>query len=103
MQITIANEIGNKRKDFYYPKGVKLKVLQLGTSMNENLMQFTPYTLRSVSYLRINDVKDVPWAEEFKVMKYYKSEILAYKPDIIVLCITPENLMRVKLLFEEAE
>ena len=39
--------------------------------------------------------------KEFKIMKYYKQEILDYKPDIIIFCITYRNISHLKNLFEE--
>jgi len=96
----INNEY-KKSRETYYPYGSNYKVLEMGTSMNENLLQFISYTFKNVRYLRLNNVKNRKKSEEFKLMKYYKNEILEYKPDIMILCITSSNLSRLKHLFDE--
>ena len=92
---------GARNKTFYYSKGSNYRVLEIGTSMNENLLQFTPYTFKNLKYIRLNTIKGIPNKEEFKIMKYYKKDILDYKPDIIILCITPLNLKELQNIFVE--
>ena len=88
-------------KTYYYPKGANYRVLEIGTSMNENLLQFTPYTFKNLKYISLNNIKNRKDSEIFKIMKYYKKDILNYKPDIIIFCITPINLTRIPQIFEK--
>ena len=93
-----------KQKNFYYPNGADLRVLQIGTSMNENLLEFTPYSYKNLKYIRINGVKGIPNENEaFKIMKYHKREILSFKPDIMILCLVPYNFYNLDYMFKEAE
>ncbi|MCD7780276.1 MAG: hypothetical protein LUH05_06345 [Candidatus Gastranaerophilales bacterium] len=87
-----------REKSFEYKKGADLKVLMTGTSMNEDLTEILPYTFKNTIYLRLNTVKDIPISDKFKILK---KDILDYKPDIIVLCITVENLRALKNLASE--
>ena len=75
--------------------------MQIGTSMNESLLQFTPYSFKNLKYIRLINVKEMSGEENFKLSKYYQSEILQYKPDIIVLCLTPLNLPNVIDFYKE--
>ncbi len=68
------------------------KVFLTGTSMNENMLQFLPYSFSEVKYYRLNNVKNVPNAETFKLLKRYKKDILQFKPDILILNITSWNI-----------
>ena len=98
--IKIKNEKQEEGRDYFYPKGNNLKFLEMGTSMNENLLQFTAPTFRNTKYFRLNS-KTKPYKERFKIMKYYKKDILDFCPDIAVLCITPEHLEDLKDIFAE--
>lgn len=100
-QEKMIDENYHKEKIFYYPKGSNLKVIMLGTSQNEKLTEFIPFSFKHVKRIRINNVKQISNKEEFKIMKYYKQEILDYKPDIIIFCITYRNISHLKNLFEE--
>lgn len=88
-------------KEYYYPEGSNYRLLEIGTSMNENLLQFTPYSFKNTTYIRLNNVKDRKTSEEFKIMKFYKNKILAFKPDIIIFCITTMNINSLKDIFKE--
>lgn len=101
LKTNVVDIEGARNKTFYYPKGANYRVLEIGTSMNENLLQFTPYTFKNLKYIRLNTIKGRPNKEEFKIMKYYKKDILDYKPDIIILCITPLNLKELQNIFVE--
>lgn len=68
------------------------KVFLTGTSMNENLLQFLPYSFSEVIYYRLNDTKNVKNEAAFMLLKRYKKEILAYNPDILILCISYNNI-----------
>lgn len=86
-------------KIFRYDYGADYRVIQLGTSMNENLTEFIPFTFKDVKRIRNNSVKDVEEKDEFKIMKYYEKEMLDYKPDIIIFCITYSNIADLHNLF----
>lgn len=101
LKTKITNISGLKEKEFYYPYGNDLRVIEIGTSMNENLTGFTPYTFKHLKYIRLNNVKDMEATEQFKIIKYYKNNILQYKPDILIFCVTINNLPAVRNLFKE--
>lgn len=90
-----------KEKTYYYDSGNDLRVMQIGTSMNESLLQFTPYSFKDLKYIRLINIKDMPPEESFKIYKYYQTEIIEFKPDIIVLCLTPANLQSVVDFYKE--
>ena len=96
---TIINTKYHFGKIYHYNGGANYRVIQLGTSMNENLTEFIPFTFRDVKRIRNNNVKDLNEKEEFKIMKYYEKEMLAYKPDIIIFCITYEDIRSLHNLF----
>ena len=91
----------HKTKTYYYPLGANYRVIQLGTSQNENLTEFIPFTFKNTKRIRNNNVKQLPEQEVFKIMKYYEKEMLDYKPDIIVFCITTGNIKSLHNLFEK--
>ena len=101
LKVKLIDNESKKNKIYYYPKGANYRVLEIGTSMNDNLLQFTPYTFKNLKYIRLNGIKNRKTKEEFKIMKYYKKDILDYKPDIIILCITPLNLNNLQNIFVE--
>ena len=94
--IDIPNE---KEKNFKFADK-KYKALFIGTSMNENLMTFAPYSFKETKYIRVRNVKNRKRTEEFKLIKYYKNEILHYNPDILVLCITITDTTGLKNIWE---
>ncbi len=71
-----------RKKIFYYSDGTDLKVIMLGTSQNENLGEFIPFSFKNTIRMRLVEGK-----VKLKYIKYYKKEILDYKPDIIIYCI----------------
>lgn len=79
-------------KHYHNPDGNGLRVMLIGTSMSENLLQFLPQNFSELKYFRTNNSPIVPVAEEKKIMKRYKREILEYKPDILVFCFTISNI-----------
>lgn len=85
----VIDESRRKEKVFSYNSTNNLKLLQIGTSMNESLLEFVPYSFKNIKYIRIQNIKNQPSSEDYKFIKLYKNEILEYKPDIIVLCLTP--------------
>lgn len=98
---TVINTKYHLEKLYGYDKGANYRVIQLGTSQNENLTEFTPFTFKHVKRIRNNNVQGIKAEEEFKIKKYYKDEILEYKPDIIIFCITYKNILELHKLFEE--
>ena len=89
-----AIKVGKFTKEFSYPDG-KYKVMLIGTSQNEGLLQFLPYSTAYVKYIRLN-MKQVRTADEFKVMKLYKKDILAFKPEILILSIDEDSLYKLR-------
>ena len=69
-----------------------LKVILTGTSNNENLLQFLPYSFKELRYLRFNTVKGVKAEDEYKLLKRYKQYIIDYKPDILIVSIVADNI-----------
>ncbi len=88
--------IGKFTKDATYPVG-RYRVMLMGTSMNENLLQFLPYSGAKTRYIRFNRGQ-VKKPDEFNVMKLYRKDILSFKPDILVLCITSMDLLSMQNL-----
>jgi hypothetical protein len=101
LQTEVIEEPFHRGKIFQYPNGTNLRVMLLGTSMSEDLSEILPYSFKNTYRLRINDVKKLPTSEEYKIMKLYKNRILDYKPDILILCIVPTNIHRLKDFFKE--
>lgn len=88
-------------KLYTYNDGAKYRVIQLGTSQNENLSEFIPFTFNSVKRLRNNNVQGIKTSEEFKIMKYYEKEMLDYAPNIIIFCITYNNIPELHKIFNK--
>lgn len=90
-----------KEKIYHYDLGNNLRLMQIGTSMNESLLDFTPYSFKDLKYIRLIQVKDLPQKEWFKLSKHYESKILQFKPDIIILCLTPRDLQSIVDFYKE--
>lgn len=88
----MAIKVGKFTKDFAYPSG-KRRVMLIGTSQNENFLQFLPYSAAQTKYLRLN-MGQVKEGDEFKILKLYMKDILTFNPDILVLSIHTDNLPR---------
>ena len=101
LKTTVINTEHHLEKLYDYDKGANYKVVQLGTSQNENLTEFIPFTFKHVKRLRNNNVQGIKTEDEFKIIKYYKDEILEYKPNMIIFCITYDNISELHKLFEE--
>ena len=95
LQEKIFDDEKGRGREYVYPLGYDLKVLQTGTSMNEALDNFLPYQFKNVKYIRLNTGKMKP-TEQQKILKYYKDDILGYKPNILIFCITTKNLKHYK-------
>ncbi len=99
LQTNITDIAFHRTKSYYYQNGADYRVILLGTSQSEQLSDFISYTFKNVLRLRNNTVRNVPQQEEFKIMKYYKKEILDYKPDIVIFCISYHNINSLHNLF----
>lgn len=88
-------------KEYYNPEGANYRVIQLGTSHNENLTEFVPATFKNVLRIRNNSVDGISSKDEFKIIKYYKKQILDYKPDMIIFCISQANILQLHDIFNE--
>lgn len=77
-------KVGKYTKDYTYPEG-KYKIMLIGTSQCDNLTQFLPYSAAQTKYIRVNNGQ-VKMADEMKILKLYKKDILNFKPDILILC-----------------
>ena len=86
--------VGKFTKDFAYPEG-KYKILLVGTSQSENLLQFLPYSGAQMKYIRLN-TGWIKATDEFKIFKLHKRDILAFKPDILILSINTDALPRLR-------
>ena len=77
-----------EKKDKYIKnfenKNANLKLFLTGDSFNENLLQFLPYSVKKLKFIRLNNSYKST-EEQFKFMKYYKQELLDFKPDIVVI------------------
>ena len=82
--------VGQFTKDFSYPGG-KHKIMLIGTSQNETLNHFLPYSAAQLKYVRLN-LRPIEGVEQFKILKWYKKDILTFKPDILIFSITTDNL-----------
>ena len=101
-ELKITDKKGYKTKHYKNKNSNNnLKVLITGTSMNENLMQFLPYSFRELIYYRLNNVIDVKAENDFMLLRRYKKDILAYKPDILILSIASGNLPALVDLMKE--
>lgn len=89
----------HKNIDFYYPYGADYKVIQFGTSMNENLTEFIPYTFKEVRRIRNNDIRKIERKDCFKILKYWGKEIIEYEPDVMIFCIAYLNMCELGCLF----
>ena len=69
-----------------------LKVILTGTSNNENLLQFLPYSFRELKYIRLNTVKAVKPGNKYKLMERYKKDILDFKPDLLIISVVADNI-----------
>lgn len=87
--------------DYYNSSENNLKAILIGTSMIENISEFIQHSFKYTKKIRLNGVKNLKSGEIFKIMKYYKNTILDTKPDILILCITIDNLTKIHKIFED--
>lgn len=87
-------KVGKFTKDFVWSEG-RHKVVLIGNSQNENLLQFLPYSAAQTKYIRLN-TGWIKAAGEFKILKLHKKDILAFKPEILILSISTDVLPRLR-------
>lgn len=93
IQPTVTDIAYYKTKYFKNPQQPNApRVFLTGTSMNEDFLQFIPYSFSELKYYRLNNARGVEEKDVFKLFKRYKKDILDFKPDILILCITPSNI-----------
>ena len=92
---TVYYDNKKQGRDFEYPYGADLKVVLIDSSINENLNDFLPYQFKNLKYIRVNGPIGMKEPERFKILKYYKSEIVEYKPDIMIFSITLTNVNQI--------
>lgn len=71
-------------------KGGKYKIFLTGNSQNENLLQFLPYSAHKLKFIRLNRGQ-LQKNEQWKFLKHYKKEVIDFKPDILIYCISSES------------
>lgn len=101
LKVEVIDEDFHKGKLYYYPKGANLRVIQLGTSQNENLDEFLPFTFKNIKRIRTNWVQGIPSDDWGNIMKYYEKEILDYKPDILIYCMTISDVDVLHKIFDK--
>ena len=99
MKVYIRHKPYYRTKDFTNASaGNNYKVFLTGTSMNESLLQFLPESFGKIKYYRLNDVKKVKSADNLKLFKRYRNDILEFKPDILIAVFSEENLLELDKL-----
>lgn len=98
-------KVSMRQKPYYCTKdftnasaGNNYKVFLTGTSMNESLLQFLPESFGKIKYYRLNDVKKVKSADNLKLFKRYRNDILEFNPDILIAVFSEENLLKLDKL-----
>ena len=91
--------VGKYIKEFEYKKG-KYKILVIGNSQNEDLMQYLPYSANKLRYIRVNkgQAKD---GKDYKLIKYYKNEIFNFNPNIMILTIGSQQIHNCSDIFKD--
>ena len=99
LKAAMRHEPYYRTKDFTNDSaGNNYKVFLTGTSMNESLLQFLPESFNKIKYYRLNDVKNVSSKDNLKLLSRYQSDILAFKPDILIAVFTEANLLKLNML-----
>ncbi len=86
--------VGKFVKDFIYPAG-KHKIMLIGRSQNENLNHFLPFSAKNTRFIRLNS-GHVKVVDEFRILTLYGKDILAFKPEILILSINTDDLPRLR-------
>ena len=77
-------------KNFFYPQG-KYRVMVAGTSNNQVICRFLPFSTAETRLIQLN-ANPVPSVEQWKFLKLFKKDILDFKPEILILSISTDNL-----------
>lgn len=93
--------IDQQFKIFHYPCRNHLKIFSTGTSMNENLNQFLPYSVEYTHMMRFNSIKGVKEIDGYKFYKRFHKKISEYNPNILIVCLTFENIRYMPYLFDK--
>lgn len=89
----VKPNINRNIKVFSNPSG-KYKIFITGNSQNDNLMNFLPYSANKLKYIRLNQGNYLSAEEENKFLKYYRKDLLEFKPDIFIISITAEDIIK---------
>lgn len=79
LQITL---LPDSKKEFYYQSGNNKRAIVIGNSFAENFVSFLPYSFRRVKKIRTNIA-----SQDNMNLSRWKTEILDFKTDIIVIVI----------------
>ena len=84
-------------KDFYYPHAKnKEKVVIIGNSFTENFSSFLAYTFPRIKKFRSNN----QFEDSLKISRWEK-DILAFKPDIMLIVINSNAAFQLNDLMKE--
>lgn len=98
-KISRINNMQTFASDSFYQYGNPLKAYIIGNSFSENLYIFLKYTFKETKKRRINNSVE---PSEFKITRW-ESEILKFKPDILIIVIQSLCLDHFKQLYSEEE
>lgn len=84
----------NKNIKYFSNLSGKYKIFIMGNSQNDNLMHFLPYSANKLKYIRLNQGNYLSSEEENKFLKYYKKDLLDFHPDIFIISITAEDMIK---------
>ena len=96
-------EVNSKYKgyDFEYKDG-NHKVMLIGSSMNNAMLKFLPYSFKQLKFIRLNSSRELKGLERYKLMKHYHNNILEYKPEILIYSVASDNVKEhISQIFEE--
>ena len=82
--LSISSENFNRNRVYKYKNAPNnLKVMAVGTSMTENLMEIFPYSFETTVFHRLISSGD---------LIQHKDDIIKENPDILILCFVDDNL-----------
>lgn len=93
----IMVQVGEFMKDFTYPEG-KHRVMLAGTSNNNVISRFLSFSASETRFIQLN-MNPVPRVEQWKFLKLFKKDILAFKPEILILSISTNDLPQLHNLY----
>ena len=80
-----------RQKEYEFNAPNKQKIVVVGNSFAENMMEFVPYTFSKTKKIRWNTATET----NIKMSRWNK-EILDYKPDILLILLESESVHRLK-------